>query len=70
MGHLSNDDAVELLGHVAQAEGAISISPGHGIFCVARDVPTCIRAADVFRQRLELARVRGRLRSASQRAHA
>jgi ribulose-5-phosphate 4-epimerase/fuculose-1-phosphate aldolase len=61
---------VELLGQVSRAEGAISISPGHGIFCVARDVPTCLRAADVFRQRLELSRVRGRLRSASQRAQA
>jgi len=61
---------VELLGQVSREEGAISISPGHGIFCVARDVPTCIRAADVFRQRLELARVRGRLRLASQRAQA
>jgi ribulose-5-phosphate 4-epimerase/fuculose-1-phosphate aldolase len=59
---------VELLGQVSRAEGAISISPGHGIFCVARDVPTCVRAADVFRQRLELARLRSRLRSKSQRA--
>jgi L-fuculose-phosphate aldolase len=61
---------VELLGQVSRPEGAISISPGHGIFCVARDVPTCVRAADVFRQRMELARMRGRLRAAKQRDQA
>ena len=54
---------VELLGQVERAEGALSISPGHGVFSVARDVSTNIRAADVFRQRLELDRLRGRLRS-------
>lgn len=54
----------ELLGQVSRADGAISISPGHGIFCVARDVSTAVRAADVFRQRLELERLRSRLRSA------
>jgi L-fuculose-phosphate aldolase len=53
---------VELLGQVERADGALSISPGHGIFSVARDVATNIRAADVFRQRLELERLRGRLR--------
>jgi ribulose-5-phosphate 4-epimerase/fuculose-1-phosphate aldolase len=55
---------VELLGQVERADGALSISPGHGIFSVARDVATNIRAADVFRQRLELERLRGRLRDA------
>jgi len=55
---------VELLAKVARAEGAISISPGHGVFSIARDAPTNIRAADVFRQRLEYERLRGRLRSA------
>lgn len=55
---------VELLGQVARSAGAISISPGHGVFSVARDVPTNIRAADVFRQRLEYERLRGRLRAA------
>ena len=54
----------ELLASVQRADGAISISPGHGIFCVARDVPMAIRAADVFRQRLEFERLRGRLRAA------
>lgn len=54
----------ELLGQVSRADGAISISPGHGIFCVARDVPTAVRAADVFRQRLEFERLRNRLKSA------
>lgn len=58
----------ELLGQVSRAEGAISISPGHGIFCVARDVPTAVRAADVFRQRMEFERLRGRLRAAQRRA--
>ena len=43
-----------------------SISPGHGIFCVASDLATNIRAADVFRQRLEFERLRGRLRAASE----
>jgi ribulose-5-phosphate 4-epimerase/fuculose-1-phosphate aldolase len=55
---------VELLAQVSRAEGAISISPGHGVFSVARDVPTNVRAADVFRQRMEYERLRGRLRSA------
>ena len=55
---------VELLGQVERAQGALSISPGHGIFCVARDVGTNIRAADVFRQRMEFERLRGRLRAA------
>jgi L-fuculose-phosphate aldolase len=55
---------VELLAQVARAGGAISISPGHGVFSVARDVPTNVRAADVFRQRMEYERLRGRLRSA------
>jgi L-fuculose-phosphate aldolase len=55
---------VELLAEVARAGGAISISPGHGVFSVARDVPTNVRAADVFRQRMEYERLRGRLRSA------
>ncbi len=55
---------VELLGQVARSAGAISISPGHGVFSVARDVPTNIRAVDVFRQRLEHERLRGRLRAA------
>ena len=54
----------ELLGQVERAPGALSISPGHGIFAVARDVATNIRAADVFRQRLEFERLRGRLRAA------
>lgn len=54
----------ELLGEVSRPDGAISISPGHGIFCVARDVPTAVRAADVFRQRMEFERLRGRLRAA------
>lgn len=60
----------ELLGSVSRSEGAISISPGHGIFCVARDVPTAVRAADVFRQRMEFERLRGRLRAAALRASA
>jgi ribulose-5-phosphate 4-epimerase/fuculose-1-phosphate aldolase len=55
---------VELLGQVERADGALSISPGHGIFSVARDIATNIRAADVLRQRLELARLRGGLRDA------
>jgi len=59
---------VELLGQVERAEGALSISPGHGIFSVARDVSTNIRAADVFRQRLEFERLRTRLRLATREA--
>ena len=54
----------ELLGQVERGAGALSISPGHGIFSVARDVATNIRAADVFRQRLEFERLRARLRAA------
>ena len=61
---------VELLGQVSRVEGAISISPGHGIFSVARDVPTNVRAADVFRQRMEIERLRGRLRSARMQGQA
>ncbi|MFN8620286.1 MAG: class II aldolase/adducin family protein [Chloroflexota bacterium] len=56
----------ELLGQVARAEGAISISPGHGIIAVARDVATNVRAADLVRLRLEHERIRARLA----RAHA
>lgn len=54
---------VELLAQVSRADGAISISPGHGVFSVARDVASNVRAADVFRQRMEYERLRGRLRS-------
>ena len=61
---------VELLGKVERVDGALSISPGHGIFCVARDVSTNIRAADVFRQRLEFERLRGRIRAAADGAAA
>jgi ribulose-5-phosphate 4-epimerase/fuculose-1-phosphate aldolase len=61
---------VELLGQVQRAPGALSISPTHGIFGVARDVATCLRAADLFRQRLEMERLRGRLRAARSREHA
>ncbi len=39
-------------------DGAIAIGSMHGTFGVARDLPTNMRAADVFRQRLELARLR------------
>jgi ribulose-5-phosphate 4-epimerase/fuculose-1-phosphate aldolase len=54
----------ELLGAVPREEGAISISPGHGLFMVARDWSTAIRAADTFRQRLQYERCRARLRAA------
>jgi ribulose-5-phosphate 4-epimerase/fuculose-1-phosphate aldolase len=54
---------VELLRAVDRG-GAISISPGHGIFSVAPDLASNIRVADVFRQRLEFERLRGRLRAA------
>lgn len=54
--------AVELLGEVTRADGAIAIGSMHGTFGVARDLPTNIRAADVFRQRLEVSRLRARLR--------
>lgn len=53
-----------LLGQVERADGAVSISPGHGIFSVARDIASNIRAADIFRQRLEFERLRRRLRDA------
>ena len=56
---------VELLGQVERPDGALSISPGHGIFSVAGDVPANIRVADIFRQRLESERLRGRLRRAA-----
>jgi L-fuculose-phosphate aldolase len=59
---------IELLAQVSRTEGAISISPGHGVFCVARDTATNVRAADVFRQRLDHERLRGRLRSARERS--
>ena len=56
--------AVELLGEVQREDGAIAIGSMHGTFGVARDVAANIRAADVFRQRLESARLRMRLRRA------
>ncbi len=54
--------AVELLGRVSRAEGALAIGSMHGTFGVARDLPTNVRAADVLRQRLDLERLRGRLK--------
>lgn len=60
----------ELLGRVPRTAGAISISPGHGVISVARDVPANVRAVDVFRQRLEYERLRGRLRFAKTRGYA
>jgi ribulose-5-phosphate 4-epimerase/fuculose-1-phosphate aldolase len=55
--------ATELLGQVQREDGAIAIGSMHGTFGVARDLPTNVRAADVLRQRLELQRVRRRLRT-------
>ncbi len=54
----------ELLGRVARSGGAVSISPGHGIVSVARDVQANIRAADMLRQRLDEERLQARLRLA------
>lgn len=56
--------AVELLGQVSRADGAIAIGSMHGTFGVARDLATNARAADVFRQRLEEELLRARLRRA------
>ena len=56
--------AVELLGQVSRADGAIAIGSMHGTFGVARDLATNVRAADVFRQRLEAELLRARLRRA------
>lgn len=56
--------AVELLGQVSRPDGAIAIGSMHGTFGVARDLATNVRAADVFRQRLEAEVVRARLRRA------
>ena len=50
---------VQLLSAVPREAGAISISPGHGIFSIARDWATNVAAADIFRQRLALERLRG-----------
>jgi 3-dehydro-4-phosphotetronate decarboxylase len=55
--------ATDLLGQVQREDGAIAIGSMHGTFGVARDLPTNVRAADVLRQRLELQRVRRRLRT-------
>jgi ribulose-5-phosphate 4-epimerase/fuculose-1-phosphate aldolase len=54
--------AVELLGEVERADGAVAIGSMHGTFGVARDLPTNVRAADVLRQRLEADRLCARLR--------
>jgi ribulose-5-phosphate 4-epimerase/fuculose-1-phosphate aldolase len=54
--------AEELLGQVERAEGAIAIGSMHGTFGVARDLATNVRAADVFRQRLEADLLCARLR--------
>ena len=53
----------ELLSQLPREEGAINISPGHGLFMVAGDWPTAVRAADTFRQRLDFERLCGRLRA-------
>ncbi len=55
--------AEELLGQVSREDGAIAIGSMHGTFGVARDLPTNLRAADVLRQRLDLERLRRRLRA-------
>lgn len=61
-----HDGRVEqLLGLVPRADGAISVSPTHGIISVARDVPTNVRAAELLCRRLEHELVRGRLRAAA-----
>lgn len=61
----AHDSRVEaLLGRVPRAAGAVSISPGHGVVSVAATVAANVRAADVLRQRLDEARLRGRLRMA------
>ena len=52
-----------LLGEVPRADGAVSMSPGHALVSVARDVATNIRTVEVFRQRLRLEVLRARLRS-------
>lgn len=54
----------ELLGLVPRADGAVSISPTHGIISVGPDVATNLRGVELLRQRLESARVRGRLATA------
>ncbi len=54
--------AVELLGEVERADGAVAIGSMHGTFGVARDLPTNVAAADMLRQRLEGDRLRARLR--------
>lgn len=60
-----HDSRVEaLLGCVPRAAGAVSISPGHGVVSVAATVALNVRAVDVLRQRLDEARLRGRLRFA------
>ena len=56
--------AVELLGQVSRVEGAIAIGSMHGTFGVAADLATNVRAADIFRQRLEMDLLRARLRRA------
>ena len=67
----AHDSRVEaLLGCVPRAVGAVSISPGHGVVSVAPSAAANVRAADVLRQRLEEARVRGRLRVARAGARA
>ncbi len=61
----AHDSRVEaLLRGVPRAAGAVSISPGHGVVSVARDVSANVRAVDVLRQRLEEQRLRDRLRVA------
>lgn len=61
----AHDSRVEaLLGSVPRAPGAVSISPGHGVVSVARDLAANVRAVDVLRQRLDEERLRGRLRIA------
>jgi len=54
----------QLLGFVPRDGGAVSISPTHGIISVGPDVATNLRGVELFRQRLESARVRARLAAA------
>lgn len=55
----------ELLLAVPRADGAVSISPTHGIISVARDTATNLAGVERLREALEHARVRLRLRTAA-----
>lgn len=51
----------ELMACVSRERGVVVMAPGHGVFSAAPDSVSNIRAVEVFRHRLRVAHLRGRI---------